>query len=73
MGEILPVATILLLESWNLETSLPKKQPRMGGVSQEREVAFGTSLYLFPPTEEQLSSQICTHCLPLFSPSLTME
>lgn len=73
MGEILPVAMILLLESWNPETSLPKKQPRMGGVSQEREVAFGTSLYLFPPTEEQLSSQICTHCLPLFPPSFTMD
>lgn len=29
-GEILPVATILFLESWNLEAWLPKKQPRMG-------------------------------------------
>lgn len=69
----MPVATMLCLETWDLEARPPKNKPRMWSILPELEMAFGTSLYLCPPKVEQLSNQIFTHCLSPFSPLLIME
>lgn len=68
--EIMPVTTVLFLESWHPETRLPENKPRMRSTLWKWGMAFGTDYTFVPSKVEQLSSQIFTHRLSLFSPFL---